>query len=81
MAGLKAEDDLASEWERSLLAPGAAGENVDGEAGAQVYAFDVGEPERVESFPHRFVRIHRATIVNTAFVQELFPLLGPHLPS
>ena len=28
-----------------------------GEAGAQVYAFDVGEPERMESFPHRFVRI------------------------
>ena len=28
-----------------------------GEAGAQVYAFDVGEPEHMESFPHRFVRI------------------------
>src|ERR1017187_1938830 len=28
-----------------------------GEAGAQVYAFDVGEPEHVASFPHRLVRI------------------------
>ena len=28
-----------------------------GEAGAQVYAFDIGEPERLASFPHRFVRI------------------------
>jgi NAD(P)-dependent dehydrogenase (short-subunit alcohol dehydrogenase family) len=28
-----------------------------GEAGAQVYVFDVGEPERLESFPHRYVRI------------------------
>ena len=28
-----------------------------GAAGAHVYAFDVGEPERIESFPHRFVRI------------------------
>ena len=28
-----------------------------GEAGAQVYAFDVGEPEHLASFPHRFVRI------------------------
>ena len=28
-----------------------------GEAGAQVYAFDVGEPEHIESFPHQFVRI------------------------
>src|SRR5665811_1116685 len=28
-----------------------------GEAGAQVYAFDVGEPEHLASFLHRFVRI------------------------
>ncbi len=28
-----------------------------GEAGAQVYAIDVGEPERPESFPHKFMRI------------------------
>jgi 3-oxoacyl-[acyl-carrier protein] reductase len=28
-----------------------------GDAGAQVYVFDVGEPGRRESFPHRFVKI------------------------
>jgi acetoacetyl-CoA reductase/3-oxoacyl-[acyl-carrier protein] reductase len=28
-----------------------------GGAGAQVYAFDVGEPEHIENFPHKFVRI------------------------
>lgn len=28
-----------------------------GEARAQVYVFDVGEPERLASFPHRLVRI------------------------
>ncbi len=28
-----------------------------GEGGAQVYAFDVGEPENPAGFPHRFVRI------------------------
>jgi len=28
-----------------------------GESGAEVYAFDVGEPEKLASFPHRFMRI------------------------
>ena len=28
-----------------------------GKASAQVYVFDVGEPERLDSFQHRFVRI------------------------
>jgi 3-oxoacyl-[acyl-carrier protein] reductase len=28
-----------------------------GAAGAQVHVFDVGEPERMDGFPHRFVRI------------------------
>jgi 3-oxoacyl-[acyl-carrier protein] reductase len=28
-----------------------------GEAGAEVYAFDVGEPEHLAGFPHQFVRI------------------------
>jgi len=28
-----------------------------GEAGAEVYVFDVGEPERLDSFPHRFTQI------------------------
>jgi 3-oxoacyl-[acyl-carrier protein] reductase len=28
-----------------------------GDAGAHVYAFDVGEPENIDTFPHKFVRI------------------------
>jgi acetoacetyl-CoA reductase/3-oxoacyl-[acyl-carrier protein] reductase len=42
-----------------------------GEAGAQVYAFDVGEPERSESFPHRFVRLDivDGSAVNAAVAQ------------
>ena len=42
-----------------------------GEAGAQVYAFDVGEPERPESFPHRFVRLDivDGNAVNAAVAQ------------
>jgi len=43
-----------------------------GEAGAQVYAFDVGEPENPASFPHRFVRIDIAdTNAVKAAVAEL----------
>jgi NAD(P)-dependent dehydrogenase (short-subunit alcohol dehydrogenase family) len=34
-----------------------------GEAGAQVYAFDIGAPERPEGFPHRFACIMPASPV------------------
>jgi acetoacetyl-CoA reductase/3-oxoacyl-[acyl-carrier protein] reductase len=42
-----------------------------GEAGAEVSAFDVGEPERPEAFRHRFVRIDIADsdAVNAAVAQ------------
>jgi NAD(P)-dependent dehydrogenase (short-subunit alcohol dehydrogenase family) len=44
-----------------------------GEAGAQVYAFDVGEPERMDSFPHRFVRIDIADTNAVKAVIAEFP--------
>ncbi|MDE2135281.1 MAG: SDR family oxidoreductase [Alphaproteobacteria bacterium] len=42
------------------------------EAGAQVHVFDVGEPERLEGFPHCFVRVDIAdSNAVTAAVAEL----------
>jgi acetoacetyl-CoA reductase/3-oxoacyl-[acyl-carrier protein] reductase len=49
-----------------------------GEAGAQVCAFDVGEPEDLASFPHRFVRID---IADTNAVKAAIADLSPQPPT